>query len=138
MATTFFLRTRRTKGYAPVCIRVQSSVLKVNIRQSTNLMVSIQKWYLSRSSRNFRNFLYSPEGYILFEKLEEIRLTIDKRIKSGIAVTAAQVKQIVQEVVYREQASKRQTMTLNAYLALYQEQAEQGVRKTRIYLMEAR
>jgi hypothetical protein len=38
----------------------------------------------------------------LFEKLEEIRLTIDKRIKSGIAVTAAQVKQIVQEVVYRE------------------------------------
>lgn len=130
MATTFFLRTRRTKGYAPVCIRVQSSVLKVNIRQSTNLMVSIQKWYLSRSSRNFRNFLYSPEGYVLFEKLEEIRLTIDKRIKSGIAVTAAQVKQIVQEVVYREQANKRQTMTLNAYLALYQEQAEQGVRKT--------
>lgn len=130
MATTFFLRTRRTKGYAPVCVRVQSSVLKINIRQSTNLMVSIQKWYLSRSSRNFRNFLYSPEGYILFEKLEEIRLTIDKRLKSGISVTADQVRQIVQDVVYREQSNKRQTMTLNSYIALYQEQAEQGVRKT--------
>ena len=130
MATTFFLRTKRKKGYAPVCIRVQSSVLKINIRQSTNLMVSIQKWNLSRSSRNFRNFLYSPEGHILFEKLEEIRLTIDKKVKCGVAVTADQVKQIVQEVVYREQIKKHQSLTLNAYIARYQEQAEQGVRKT--------
>lgn len=130
MATTFFLRTKRKRGYAPVSIRVQSSVLKVNIRQSTNLMVSIQKWNLSRSSRNFRNFLYSPEGYVLFEKLEEIRLTIDKKLKNGVRVSAVQVRQIVQEVVYREQVNNRQHMTLNEYIALYQEQAEQGVRKT--------
>ena len=129
MATTFFLRTKRKNGYAPVCIRVQSSVLKINIRQSTNLMVAIQKWNLSRSSRNFKNFLYSPEGHVLFEKLEEIRLTIDKKIKSGVSVTAEQVRQIVQEVVYREQIN-RQSMNLNTYIAMYQEQAEQGVRKT--------
>ena len=83
MATTFFLRTKRKNGYAPVCIRVQSSVLKINICQSTNLTVSIPKWNLSRSSHNFRNFLYSPEGHVLFEKLEEIRLTIDKKVKGG-------------------------------------------------------
>ena len=130
MATTFFLRTKRKTGYAPVCIRVQSSVLKINIRQSTNLMVSIQKWTLSRSSRNFRNFLYSPEGYVLFEKLEEIRLSIDKRIKGGVTVTAEQVRQIVHDVVYREHAKESQTMTLNEYIAQYQEQAEQGIRKT--------
>lgn len=130
MATTFFLRTKRKRGYAPVSIRVQSSVLKVNIRQSTNLMVSIQKWNLSRSSRNFRNFLYSPEGYVLFEKLEEIRLTIDKKLKNGVRVSAVQVRQIVQEVVYREQVNNRQHMTLNEYIAQYQEQAEKGVRKT--------
>lgn len=129
MATTFFLRTKRKKGYAPICVRVQSSVLKINIRQSTNLTVAIQKWNLSRSSRNFKNFLYSPEGHVLFEKLEEIRLTIDKKIKSGVSVTAEQVRQIVQEVVYREQIN-RQSMNLNTYIAMYQEQAEQGVRKT--------
>lgn len=129
MATTFFLRTKRKKGYAPICVRVQSSVLKINIRQSTNLTVAIQKWNLSRSSRNFKNFLYSPEGNVLFEKLEEIRLTIDKKIKSGVSVTAEQVRQIVQEVVYREQIN-RQSMNLNTYIAMYQEQAEQGVRKT--------
>ena len=130
MATTFFLRTKRKNGYAPVCIRVQSSILKINIRQSTNLMVSIPKWNLSRSSRNFRNFLYSPEGHVLFEKLEEIRLTIDKRVKGGIQVTADQVRQIVHDVVYREQMHVRPSMTLSGYLAQYQEQAEQGIRKT--------
>ena len=130
MATTFFLRTKRKSGYAPVCIRVQSSILKINIRQSTNLMVSIQKWNLSRSSRNFKNFLYSPEGYVLFAKLEEIRLTIDKRVKGGMSVTPEQVKQIVGDVVYREQNKNRQRMTLNEYIAQYQDQAEKGVRKT--------
>lgn len=130
MATTFFLRTKRKNGYAPVCIRVQSSVLKINIRQSTNLIVSIPKWNLSRSSRNFRNFLYSPEGHVLFEKLEEIRLTIDKKVKGGVRVTAEQVRQIVHDVVYREQMSELPSMTLSAYLAQYQEQAEQGIRRT--------
>ena len=130
MATTFFLRTKRRRGFAPVCVRVQSSVLKVNIRQSTNLMVSIQKWNLSRASRNFRNFLYSPEGHVLFEKLEEIRLSIDKKLKSGVGVSAEQVRQIVQEVVYREQIKNRQRMTLNEYIAQYLDQAEKGVRKT--------
>ncbi len=130
VATTFFLRTKRKSGYAPVCIRVQSSVLKINIRQSTNLLVSIQKWNLSRSSRNFRNFLYSPEGHVLFEKLEAIRLCIDRKVKNGVKVTAEQVRQIVQDVVYKDQAGGSQTMTLSAYLTQYQEQAEQGIRKT--------
>ena len=66
---------------------------------------------------------------MLFEKLEEIRLTIDKKIKSGVSVTAEQVRQIVRDVVYREQIN-RQSMNLNTYIAMYQEQAEQGVRKT--------
>ena len=130
MATTFFLRTKRKSGYAPVCVRVQSSVLNINIRQSTNLMVSIQKWNLSRSSRNFRKLRYSPEGLVLFEKLEEIRLTIDKSLCAGVKVTADQVRLIVQGVVYRRKVEGRHAMTLGAYLAQYQEQAEQGVRKT--------
>ena len=67
---------------------------------------------------------------MLFEKLEEIRLTIDKKIKAGVAVTAEQVRQIVQDVVYREQMKRHQSMNLNRYIAMYQEQAEQGVRKT--------
>lgn len=67
---------------------------------------------------------------MLFEKLEEIRLTIDKRVKGGVRVTPEQVRQIVHDVVYRKQMNERPSMTLSGYLALYQEQAEQGIRKT--------
>lgn len=102
MATTFFLRTRRKSGYAPVCVRVQSSVLKINIRQSTNLMVPIQKWNLSRGSVAFREFVNTLEGRRIFRKLEDIRLNIDERVLSGRGVTPEQVRKIVHDIVYSE------------------------------------
>lgn len=131
MATTFFLRTKKKSGFAPICVRVQSSVLKINIRQSTNMKVSIHKWNLSRSSLAFRDYINSAEGRRLFKKIEEIRLTIDERIISGKGVTAEQVKQIVYEIVYRECLQKAtHTMTLNNYVNQYLQQACEGKRKT--------
>ena len=108
MATTFFLRTKRKSGYAPVCVRVQSSVLKINIRQSTNLNVPVQKWNLSRGSVAFRDFLNTLEGRRIFRKLEDIRLNIDERIISGRGVTASEVRRIVHDVVYRECLAREQ------------------------------
>lgn len=131
MATTFFLRTRKKSGYAPVCVRVQSSILNINIRQSTNIKVSIQKWNLSRNSLAFRDYLGSPEGRKIFRKIEEIRLTIDERIISGKGVTAEEVKRIVHEVVYRECLQRDfHKVTLSKYMDSYLEQAETGKRKT--------
>lgn len=131
MATTFFLRTKRKTGYASVCVRVQSLVLNINIRQSTNLKVPVQKWNLSRSSQAFRDYICSPEGRTLFRKIEEIRLTLDERIVTGKGVTASQVKQIVYEIVYRECLQRTMhTVTLNRYVYLYLEQAVEGKRKT--------
>ena len=131
MATTFFLRTRKKSGFASVCVRVQSSILNINIRQSTNIKVSIQKWNLSRNSLAFRDYLGSPEGRKIFRKIEEIRLTIDERIISGKGVTAEEVKRIVHEVVYRECLQRDfHKVTLSKYMDSYLEQAETGKRKT--------
>lgn len=131
MATTFFLRTRKKSGYAPICVRVQSSVLKINIRQSTNIKVSVHKWNLSRSSVSFRDFVNTPEGRSIFRKLEDIRLNIDERIISGKGVTADEVRQIVHEIVYHEcLIRERRRMTLESYAKMYLEQAERGTRKT--------
>lgn len=131
MATTFFLRTRKKSGFASVCVRVQSSILNINIRQSINIKVSIQKWNLSRNSLAFRDYLGSAEGRRIFRKIEEIRLTIDERIISGKGVTPEQVKQIVHEIVYRECLQKDfRNVTLGKYLDSYLEQAETGKRKT--------
>lgn len=131
MATTFFVRTKRKSGYANLCVRVQSSSLHVNIRQSTHLKVPVQKWNLSRSSLAFREFVASAHGRILFRKIEEIRLSIDQRLISGQAVTSGQVKQIVYEIVFREYIqNKNHSMSLNGYIAMYLAQAENGSRKT--------
>lgn len=132
MATTFFLRTRRKSGYAPICVRVQSSVLKINIRQSTNLKIPIQKWNLSRNSIAFRDFLSTVEGRRIFRKLEDIRLNIDERIISGRGVTADEVRQIVHEIVYKEcLIRERKSVTVESYTRTYLEQAEKGTRRTR-------
>lgn len=131
MATTFFLRTKRKSGYAPICVRVQSSALNINIRQSTNLRVSIQKWNLSRSSPAFRDFLNTLEGRRLFRKIEDIRLNIDERIISGKGVTPAQVRQIVHDIVYSECIARQQNnITLEDYARMYLNQAAKGIRKT--------
>lgn len=131
MATTFFLRTRRKSGYAPICVRVQSSVLKINIRQSTNLKIPIQKWNLSRNSIAFRDFLSTVEGRRIFRKLEDIRLNIDERIISGRGVTADEVRQIVHEIVYKEcLIRERKAVTVESYARTYLEQVEKGTRKT--------
>ena len=131
MATSFFLRTKKKSGFAPVCVRVQSSVLGINIRQSTNLKVAVQKWNLSRSSLAFRDFLVSHEGRKLFRKIEEIRLAIDERIISGEGITANEVKQIVHDIVYRECIQKETPkITFNGYIDLYLGQAVNGQRKT--------
>ena len=122
MATTFFLRTRRKTGYAPICVRVQSSVLKINIRQSTNLKIPIQKWNLSRNSIAFRDFLSTVEGRRIFRKLEDIRLNIDERIISGRGVTADEVRQIVHEIVYKEcLIRERKSVTVESYTRTYLE-----------------
>lgn len=131
MATTFFVRTKKKNGYAPICVRVQSPSLHINIRQSTNLMVPIHKWNLSRSSTAFRDFVNSAEGRVLFRKIEAIRLTIDEKIISRKGVTADQVRKIVYEIVYREFIQKEtHSMTLNKYIDIYLDQVENGVRKT--------
>ena len=132
MATTFFLRTKKKSGYAPVCVRVQSSVLGINIRQSTHLKVPVCIWNLSRNSHSFRDYICSEDGREVFRKIEQIRLTIDERIVSGKGVTPDQVRQIVYEIVYREYLPKDlPAVSLDAYVNLYLEQAEAGKRKTR-------
>ena len=49
MATTFIVRTDKTKGLVPLHVRVQYSTPKLNLRLKTPLNVPIEKWTLSRS-----------------------------------------------------------------------------------------
>lgn len=100
MSTTFELRTSKKVGYATVQVRVQSSILGVNIRQSTKLKVPISKWKLSRDSRSFKHFLQTKEGAYIFETLSVIERSINSILASGKTISASQVKSIVNNALY--------------------------------------
>ncbi len=54
MAVSFIVRTTKSKGDVPISIRVRSSVLGINILQSTNVMVPVEKWNLGRDGKSAR------------------------------------------------------------------------------------
>lgn len=128
MATTFFIRTRKKEGFAPICVRVQSSVFKINIRQSTGLIVPVARW---NKVLKCKNVICSPEEMEVFRKLEDIRLTVNGMIVSGTVVTPEVVRQIVCKIVYGNRISSGMGTTLGDYINLYAARAEQGLMKTR-------
>ena len=77
MSATFELRTANKSGYATVFVRIQSSRLGVNIRQSTHLKVPVRVWQLPADSVARRHYADSAEGYNVFSKLEKIKPLYD-------------------------------------------------------------
>lgn len=138
MSTTFELRKSKKVGYAAVQVRVQSSVLGINIRLSTKLKVSISKWNLSRDSRLFKQYATSKEGIEVFEKLAIIANTINKQLALGVALTSNDIKQIVNNTIYTissniPQSYNRETInsnntSLNEYYSLIIKEMENGTR----------
>ena len=128
MATTFFIRTKKKEGFAPICVRVQSSVLKINIRQSTGLVVPVARWNKVLKHKNVR---CSSEEVELFRKLEDIRLTVNGMIAGGAVVTPEVVRKIVYKTVYGNIMNSGVGTTLGDYINLYVTRAEQGLMKTR-------
>ena len=83
MATTFIVRTDKTKGDLPLHVRVQYSTPKINIRVKTDLTCPAEKWNLSRNGAAWANYAKSENGSFLVSKMEQIRTAIDSHIKDG-------------------------------------------------------
>lgn len=138
MATTFELRTTRKSGFATLFVRVQSSPLHVNVRQSTQMKVPVQKWRLSHDSMAFQRFVSSDFGIQLFSKLNEIARQINIRLLAGIAVTSNDVKDIIGTVVldpnYRAIKERGyvafERKDLNGYIRDYIAEMENGTRQS--------
>lgn len=142
MSTTFELRTSKKVGYATVQVRVQSTVLDVNIRQSTKLKVPISKWKLSRDSTAFKNYAKSKEGSQVLEKLSTIANRIDSKLALGRPIMATEVRQIINSTIYEreiialENSNKENTIeypdniSLNEYYKIYIDEMKNGERHT--------
>lgn len=143
MAVSFFLRTTKEKGEAPLFVRLQSRKQNINHKVATPLQVDITAWNNSRKGptqmRNFRKA--NPQ---IVEKMDEISRQLELSLDKEQGLTQEQFKQIVNDVVYKEarEAERRnkeekkkaeaeaRKMTLNKYIDTYLIQIANGGRQT--------
>lgn len=144
MATTFIVRTDKTKGNVPLHVRVQYSTPKINLRLKTPLIVPIEKWNLSRSGAAWANYAQSETGSFVVMKMEQIRNAVDSRIRDGKVITAKDLEKICNEIIYREERDEQlrqeearrlaeaeaKRMTLSKYIDLYIKEIFSGARQT--------
>lgn len=136
MSATFELRTNKKSGYATVFVRIQSSRLGINIRQSTHLKVPVRKWQLPIDSVARRHYAESPEGYNVFSKLDRIGREINIRLAAGIPVTPNDVRLIVASTVLETDITRLngkhysgiRPIPLNEYIKQYITGMENGTR----------
>ena len=144
MATTFIVRTDKTKGNVPLHVRVQYSTPKINLRLKTPLIVPIEKWNLSRSGAAWANYAQSETGSFVVMKMEQIRNAVDSRIRDGKVITAKDLEKICNEIIYREERDEQlrqeearrlaeaeaKRMTLSKYIDLSIKEIFSGARQT--------
>lgn len=144
MATTFIVRTDKTKGDLPLHVRVQYSTPKINIRVKTDLTCPAEKWNLSRNGAAWANYAKSESGSFLVSKMEQIRTAIDSRIKDGKEVNAQIIEKICHDIIYKEEREEQirrleaqrlaeaeaKRMTLSKYIDIYVKEIFSGARQT--------
>lgn len=137
MATSFFIRTKKTSGLASVGARIQIPEQKIDWRISTGLHADIKKWNASKkSSLSMKNYRESEDGAVLWQKLDSIAARIDAAAKMGI-LTSDYMKDIIENCVLAEEIAleqekqeKANKMTLIKYIDRYVEQCKSGGRST--------
>ena len=144
MATSFILRTTRSRGDAQLSVRVRLASLGVNILQSTPITVPVEKWTLDHEGTAFNNWKRTDRGKKAFKKMAEIQDALDSLLTSGKAPTSEQVKEIIDDIYYREEREEaarkaeleRQAyeaahkMTLNRFIDNFLDQIDSGARQT--------
>lgn len=143
MAVSFFLRTTKEKGEAPLFVRLQSKKQNINHKFCTPLTVDIEAWNNSKKGETQRkNFRKANKE--LVQKMDEISDALELSLDSPVGLTQEEFKEIVIDVVYKEvrEAQKRSKeakakeeaeknrMTLNKYIAMYCDQITTGARQT--------
>ena len=102
MATIFSLGPEGADKLCPVRIRVQARNPKVDVKQVTPLRIAAKVWNSAPGSKERQKFCLDEKTKKIFDDVEAIRHDIYKRLDEGQALTAAQVKDIVNFHVFSE------------------------------------
>ena len=99
MPTFFEIRTKETKGYATLFVRLQSRPLGVNYKMSTGLEVDIPSWNKAKKSSQAMT-AYQDKNPDLWSKLNRLKLTLNSMLDGNVAPTKEEMKQAINTVLH--------------------------------------
>lgn len=114
MACTFFLGAVNKDGLAQIRLRVQDFKLKIQIKQSTGLLINPTVWEKRNDEKALDKYAKNPEIMETLAKATEIRRVINSHYESGNYLDKDQVREIVQSIVYREEFEQQEAAKAEA------------------------
>ena len=99
MPTFFEIRSKETKGYTTLYVRLQSRLHKVNYKMSTGLEVEISAWNKAKKSSTAMNS-YHDKNPELWGKLDRLKLTLNSLLDGDKAPTKEEMKQAINTVMH--------------------------------------
>ena len=143
MPTFFEIRTKETKGYATLFVRLQSRPLGVNYKMSTGLEVDIPSWIKAKKSSQAMTS-YQDKNPELWSKLNRLKLTLNSLLDGPVAPTKEEMKQAINNVLHEpvkedkkratEDAKKaeeeKKRVTIDQYIDDFIRQISNGSRMT--------
>lgn len=101
MATSFFVRTKKTKGFVTLFVRLQSKAQGINHKAASALEVDIVEWTKAQKSpTQWEKYMtLNPE---LKESLDLLKTELNATLSRKVGITQEEFVKIIDEVMYRE------------------------------------
>ena len=102
MSTTYRIGPTLQDGKAGIFIRVQNQQPFINVLRKTGLTILPKVWNQREQKGFWDKYKDNEEVHRLFDQLKAIRTAVEGRIALGKALSSDDVRQIVQDVIYKE------------------------------------
>lgn len=144
MAATMQLGAINKEGLAQIFISIQDRKSKTHIRQATGLYINASIWEKRNDEKALDRYSKNEDIMRILNSATEIRRTIDGMFKNGTVLNANEVRELVREIVYREemererkekeeaerQAAEKAKITLVQFIDKYVTEIKSGARQT--------
>ena len=144
MAATMQLGAINKDGLAQIFISIQDRKSKTHIRQATGLYINASIWEKRNDEKALDRYSKNEDIIRILNSATEIRRTIDGMFKNGTVLNANEVRELVREIVYREemererkekeeaerQAAEKAKITLVQFIDKYVTEIKSGARQT--------
>ena len=144
MAATMQLGAINKDGLAQIFISIQDRKSKTHIRQATGLYINASIWEKRNDEKALDRYSKNEDIMRILNSATEIRRTIDGMFKNGTVLNANEVRELVREIVYREemererkekeeaerQAAEKAKITLVQFIDKFVTEIKSGARQT--------